>query len=77
MIKTKMAVLEDRFYLVNQNNLKSFQKALIGWKIAGLLKKTRLFFDHVNTQATSVFPKNTATRYRIESQIKFAQLFDY
>jgi len=39
MIKTKVAC----FYSANQSNLKSFQKALIGWKKAGPPKKPRLF----------------------------------
>jgi len=43
MIKTKVDFLEDRFYLANQSNLKSIQKALIGWKNAGPLKKPLLF----------------------------------
>jgi len=43
MIKTKVAFLEGRFYPANQNNLKSFQKALIGWKKASPPKKPLLF----------------------------------
>jgi len=58
MIKTKVAVLEGRlfssqseqfkefsksFFPANQSNLKSFQKALIGWKKAGPPKKPLLF----------------------------------
>jgi len=39
MIKTKVAF----FYPANQSNLKSFQKALIGWKKAGPPKKPLLF----------------------------------
>jgi len=35
------------FYLANQNNLKSFQKFLIGWKKAGPPKKNTCF-HHVN-----------------------------
>jgi len=35
------------FFLANQSNLKSFQKAPIGWKKAGPPKKP-LLFDHVN-----------------------------
>jgi len=46
MTKTKMAYLEDWLYLANQSNLKSIQKALIGWKKAGL-KKSHVCFDHV------------------------------
>jgi len=42
MIKTKVSCLEAGFYPANQNNLKSFQKALIGWKKAGLPKKPLL-----------------------------------
>jgi len=42
MIKTKVAYLEGRVYPANQNNLKSFQKTLIGWKKAGSLKKPLL-----------------------------------
>jgi len=34
MIKTKRFFLRAGFYLANQSNLKSFQKALIGWKKA-------------------------------------------
>jgi len=44
MIKTKVAFLEDRL-LSSQlsSNLKSFQKALIGWKKSGPRKKPLLF----------------------------------
>jgi len=35
MIKTKVAFWKTGFYPANQSNLKSFQKALIGWKKAG------------------------------------------
>jgi len=41
MIKTKVV------YPANQSNLKSIQKALIGWKKAGPPKK-HFYFDHVN-----------------------------
>jgi len=34
MIKIKVAFLEAGFYPANQSNLKSFQKALFGWKKA-------------------------------------------
>jgi len=43
MIKTKVAFLEAGFYPANQSNLKSFQKALIGWKKSGPPKKSLLF----------------------------------
>jgi len=43
-----LACLHDQskssFYPANQNNLKSIQKALIGWKKAGPLKKPLLFW---------------------------------
>jgi len=42
MIKTKVAFWKASFYPANQNNLKRFQKALIGWKKAGPLKKPLL-----------------------------------
>jgi len=46
MIKTKVAFLEGRFYSANQNNLKCYQKALIGcWKKAGPPKKPLLFWS--------------------------------
>jgi len=45
MIKTKVAFLEGRFYPANQSNLKSFQKALISWKKAGL-PKSHFCLDH-------------------------------
>jgi len=35
------------FYLANQSNLKSIQKALIGWKKAGP-PKSHFCFDRVN-----------------------------
>jgi len=38
MCKTKVAFWRAAFYLANQSNLKSIQKALIGWKKAGLPK---------------------------------------
>jgi len=37
MIKTKVAFLEGHFYPANQINLKSIQKALIGWKKAAFV----------------------------------------
>jgi len=43
MIKTKVAFLEGRLLSANQSNLKSFQKALIGWIKAGLPKNPLLF----------------------------------
>jgi len=43
MIKTKVALWRAGFYPANQNNLKSFQKSLIGWKKAGPSKKPVLF----------------------------------
>jgi len=43
MIKAKVAFLRAGFYPANQSNLKSFQKALIGWKKAGHPKKPLLF----------------------------------
>jgi len=43
MIKIKVA----GFYPANQGNLKSFQKALIGWKKAGP-PKSHFCFNHVN-----------------------------
>jgi len=42
MIKTKVALLDD-FYSSNQSNLKSIQRALIGWKKAGPSKQPLLF----------------------------------
>jgi len=40
MIKAKVAFLEGGFfYPANQSNLKSFLKALIGWKKAGPPKR--------------------------------------
>jgi len=49
MIKTKVAFWRAGFYPVDQSNLKSIQKAVIGWKTAGPLK-SRFGFDHVNRQ---------------------------
>jgi len=43
MIKTKVAFLEGRFYPADQSNLKSIQRALVGWKKGGPLKKPLLF----------------------------------
>jgi len=42
MIKTNVAFWRAGFYPANQSNLKSFKKALIGWKIAGRPKKPLL-----------------------------------
>jgi len=42
MIKAKVAFWRAGFYPANQNNLKSFQKALIDWKKAGPPKKPLL-----------------------------------
>jgi len=57
MIKTKVAFLEDRLlssqseqsekFSKSPDNLKSFQKALIGWKKAGP-PKSHFCFDHIN-----------------------------
>jgi len=43
MIKTKVAFWRAGFYLANQSNLKSFQKALIRWTKASPPKKPLLF----------------------------------
>jgi len=43
MIKTKVTFWRAGFYPANQSNLTGFQKALIGWKKAGLPKKPLLF----------------------------------
>jgi len=45
MIKTNVAFLRAGFYSDNQSNLKSFQKALIGWKKACPPKKPLLFWS--------------------------------
>jgi len=47
MIKTKLALLKGRLLSSQLGNLKSFQKALIGWKKADL-PKSHFCFDHVN-----------------------------
>jgi len=49
MIITKWLFWKASFHPANQSDLKSFQKPLIDWKIAGLSKKP-LLFDHVNRQ---------------------------
>jgi len=43
MIKIKVAIWRAGCHPANQSNLKSFQKALIGWKKAGPSKKPLLF----------------------------------
>jgi len=43
MSRTKVAFWRAGFYPANQSNLKSMQKALIGWKKAGLPKEPLLF----------------------------------
>jgi len=43
MIKIKVAFWRVGFYQANQNKLKSFPKALTGWKKAGLPKKPLSF----------------------------------
>jgi len=45
MIKQKWLFWRAGFYLANQSNLKSFQKARIGWKKAGPPKKPLLFWS--------------------------------
>jgi len=47
MIKTKWLFGGPVFYPANQSNLKSIQKALIGWNKAGR-PKIHVCFDHVN-----------------------------
>jgi len=37
MIKTKVAILEGRLLSSNQSNVRSFQKALVGWKKAAFV----------------------------------------
>jgi len=49
MIKAKVAFLRPAFI-----NLKSFQKALIGWKKAGPPKKP-LCFDHINRLYIAIY----------------------
>jgi len=43
MIKAKMAFMEGRLLSSQSEQQKSIQKALIGWKKAGLPKKPLLF----------------------------------
>jgi len=43
MIRAKVAFFEGQLLSNNQSNLKSFKKALIGWKKAGPPKKPLLF----------------------------------
>jgi len=45
MIKIKVAFFRAGFYPANQSNLKSFLKALIGWKKACPPKKKHLFWS--------------------------------
>jgi len=52
MCKTNVAFWKVGFYPAKQNNLKSIQKALIGWKKAGPPKKPLLFQSCVNTKQT-------------------------
>jgi len=47
MIKTIVAFFVGRLYSANQNNLKCFHKALIGWK-KPTLQKSHFCIDHVN-----------------------------
>jgi len=42
MIKKKVVFWRAGFYPANKSKLNSFQKAFIGWKKAGPLKKPRL-----------------------------------
>jgi len=44
LIKIKLAFWMAGFYPANQEQFKSFQKALIGWKKAGLPKKLLLIW---------------------------------
>jgi len=46
-MKTKCLFWRAGFYSANQSNLKSFQKALIGWKKAAL-QRSHFCFDRVN-----------------------------
>jgi len=43
MIKTKVAFWRAGFFAANESKLKSFIKALIGWKKVGLPKMPLLF----------------------------------
>jgi len=56
MIKPKVAFWRAGFYPTNQSNLKSFQKALIGWKKAGLPKKPLLLRSCVQANNVSIIP---------------------
>jgi len=49
MVKTKVAFWRVGFFPAYLSNLKSFEKALIGWKKAGL-QKSHFCFDHVNSR---------------------------
>jgi len=53
MIKTKVTFWRADFYPASESNLKSFQKALIGWKKAGPPKKNLCFY-HVNRLYMSI-----------------------
>jgi len=52
MIKTKVAFWRAGFYPANQSNLKSYQKALIGWNRPAL-QNSHFCFDHVNRLITA------------------------
>jgi len=54
--QNKSGFLEGQLYPANQSNLKSFQKAPVGWKKAGPSKKPLLFWSC--KQANSQLPGN-------------------
>jgi len=73
--KWQLACLHDQnkwifwragFYPANQNNLKSFQKALMSWKKAGP-SKSHFCFNHVNRLNVNKFYKNMWNCVRFES----------
>jgi len=58
--KQKWLFWRAGFYPANQSDLKSFQRALIGWEKAGLLKKQLLFWSckqAINVSNASILPR--------------------
>jgi len=60
--KQKWLLWRDGFYPANQNNLKSIQRSLIGWKKVSPLKMPLLFWSC--KQATSVYVILSLNVYR-------------
>jgi len=76
MIKTKVAFLKGRLFSSQSELFENFSNCS-DWLDKSRPSKKATFLITLCKQAISVFPKGTATHYRIESRTKILQPFDY